>query len=153
MLFSRVHVFFSCAFECVCRADWVSVVAFEKTNLASTSNALCHVGAALLGAPLALCTSQHFSLFTAAHARPPLLLKSLQNVLNSLCPKGKLPLFLLLGAQPFRNTKEENCHCFASGGTLSDFGCFSTSCLLLVCVCVCVQREQRMRGGEKQNLK
>lgn len=108
-----------CVFSCV--GEWacysVSVVTVENTNLASTSNAVCHVGAALLRAPLTLWTSQHFSLFTVAHAKPPLHLKSLHHVVNSL-PKGNLHFFPLLGIQPVRNTKEENC--FASGATVSD---------------------------------
>lgn len=32
--------------------DWVSVVVVENTNLAGTSKAACHVGAASLGALL-----------------------------------------------------------------------------------------------------
>lgn len=28
--------------------------------------------------------------------------------------------FPLLGTQPVRNTKEENCHCIAAGGAVSD---------------------------------
>lgn len=42
-----------------------------------------------LGALFAHWTSQHRSLFTVAHAKPPLHLKSLQHVVNSL-PKGSL---------------------------------------------------------------
>ena len=74
---------------CVCTPEWLSVVAVENTNLANTSKAVRHVGAALLEAPLTHSTSQHFGLFTVAHAKPPLHLKSLQHVVNSL-PKGNL---------------------------------------------------------------
>lgn len=91
-----LHTVFVCVFlrgcATLCMTDLVSVVAVENANLATTSKAVCHVGAALLGAPLAHCTSQHFSLFTVAHARPPLHLKSLQHVVNSL-PKGNLHFF------------------------------------------------------------
>lgn len=75
-----------------CTADLVCVIAVENTNLANTSKAVCHFGTALLGAPLTHWTSQHFSLFTVAHAKPPLHLKSLQHVVNSL-PKGNLHFF------------------------------------------------------------
>lgn len=131
--------------------NWVSVVAVENTNLASTSKAVCHVGAALLGAQLAHWTSQHFSLFTVAHAKPPLHLKSLQHVVNSL-PKGNLHVFFSSrGIQLVRNTEEENCHCVAIGGTFFWFwytvclwgalqkidrlAVVFTSCPLTVCVC------------------
>lgn len=64
-----------CGWVSLCTTDWLSIVAVENTNLAGTSKAVCHVGAALLGAPLTHCTSQHFSLFTVAHAKPPLIWK------------------------------------------------------------------------------
>lgn len=48
-------------------------------------------------------------------------LKSLQHVVKSL-PEGNLHFFSppLLRVRPVRNTKEENCHCIAPGGTVSD---------------------------------
>ena len=78
-----------CGWVSLRTTDWVSVVMVENTNLASTSKAVCHFGATLLGAQLTLWTSQHFSLFTVAHAKPPLHLKSHHHVVNSL-PKENL---------------------------------------------------------------
>lgn len=123
-----------------CTADLVCVIAVENTNLANTSKAVCHFGTALLGAPLTHWTSQHFSLFTVAHAKPPFHLKSLQHVVNSL-PKGNLHFFLhLLRVRPVRNTKEENCHCIASGGTVSDTLCYLHNSIdrLLVVIISCL---------------
>lgn len=64
---------------CVCFPVWVSLcttdgasdVVVGNTDLAGTSKAVCHVGAASLEALLTHCISQHFSLFTMAHAKPP----------------------------------------------------------------------------------
>lgn len=101
---------FLCGWVSLCTSDSVSVVTVENTNLASTSNAVCHVGAALLGAPLTLWTSQHFSLFTVAHAKPPLHLKSLHHVVNSL-PKGNLH-FSLPGYTACQKHKRRKLLCF-----------------------------------------
>lgn len=60
-----------CGWMSLCTTDWASDVVVENTNLAGTSKAVCHVGAALLEALLTHCISQHFSLFTVAHAKPP----------------------------------------------------------------------------------
>lgn len=123
-----------------CTADLVCVIAVENTNLANTSKAVCHFGTALLGAPLTHWTSQHFSLFTVAHAKPPLHLKSLQHVVNSL-PKGNLHFFPpLLRVRPVRNTKGENCYCIAAGGTVSDTLCYLRNSIdrLLVVIISCL---------------
>lgn len=54
-------------------AGWVSDVVLENTNLDGTSKAAFGgAGAALLNVLLTQCISKHFSLFTMAHAKPPL---------------------------------------------------------------------------------
>lgn len=65
--FERVLVWGVWGVAGLCTAD----VAPEDTNLADTSEAMCHVGAPLLRALLTHCISQHFSLFTMAHAKSP----------------------------------------------------------------------------------